>query len=32
MLEPMEAIVFIGAQATGKSTFYARHFATTTCA
>ena len=25
----MEAIVFIGAQATGKSTFYARHFAAT---
>jgi predicted kinase len=25
----MEAIVFIGAQASGKSTFYARHFAST---
>lgn len=25
----MEAIVFIGAQASGKSTFYARHFAAT---
>ena len=29
MSDTMEAIVFIGAQATGKSTFYARHFATT---